>query len=103
LVPIDIELESPGGTIIDTLGDIGNVLHRTLPYYDDATLRLLNKVDWYGETEFEPAQMAVLLEELDRIIPRAADAEEVSFLRKLKQLLIRCGATPGSKLKFIGD
>ncbi len=47
--------------------------------------------------------MAVLLQELGRIMSNAANTEEVSFLQELKRIVIRCGATPGCKLKFIGD
>ena len=100
---ISIELHSPEGTVIETLEDLENVLHRTLPYYDDTTFRLLNKIDWYGDTEFEASQSAVLLQELDRIMPKASDRNERNFLNRLKQILDRCGATPGCKLRFIGD
>ena len=102
-MPIGIELQSPQGAVIASLTDFDDVLHTTLPYYDDATFQLLNKIDWYGDTEFEATQIAVLLRELDRIVPKAADADQVRFLNKLKQILIRCVATPGSKLKFLGD
>jgi len=102
-VPIDIELQSSLGAVIETLDDSEDVLHRTLPYYDDATFRLLSKVDWYGETEFQASQMSLLLEELNRIMPKAIGPEQVTFLKRLQDIAVRCAATPGCKLKFTGD
>ena len=94
-MPIDIELQNPQGAVIETLTDLADFLHRTLPYYDDMTLRLLNTIDWYGDTEFDSTQIPVLLEELDRIMPPAADAEQEALLQRLKRILIRCGTAPG--------
>jgi hypothetical protein len=102
-VPIQIELQSPEGAVIETLDDADDVLHRTLPYYDDATFSLLRKIDWYGDTEFRAPQMSVLLEELDRIMPKAASPEQVAFMQKLKQIAARCASMPGCALKFVGD
>jgi hypothetical protein len=102
-VPIQIELQNTDGAVIETLDDAEDVLHRTLPYYDDATFRLLNKIDWYGDTEFPTPQMSVLLEELDRVMPKAAGPEQVAFMGKLKQIAARCASMPGSRLKFFGD
>ena len=102
-MPIQIELQSPEGATIETLDDADDVLHRTLPYYDDATFSLLRKVDWYGDTEFQASQMSVLLEELDRVMPKAVGPEQVAFMQKLKQIAATCASMPGSTLKFFGD
>ena len=102
-MPIIIELDDSQGEVIETLDDTEDVLHRTLPYYDDMTFRLLNKIDWYGDTEFEAAQATVLLRELDRIMPKAAGPDAIRFLNELKPIVTRCDASPGSKLKFLGD
>lgn len=102
-MPIQIELQSPEGAIIETLDDADDVLHRTLPNYDDATFSLLREIDWYGDTEFQASQMSVLLEELDRVMPKAARPEQVAFMQKLKQIAARCASMPGCTLKFFGD
>jgi hypothetical protein len=102
-VPIQIELHSAEGAVIEALDDADDVLHRTLPYYDDATFSLLRHIDWYGDTEFRTPQMSVLLEELDRVMPKAAGPEQVAFMRKLRQIAARCASMPGSTLKFFGD
>jgi len=102
-VPIVVKLESAEGAILESLPDSGEVLQRTLPNYDDATFRLLTKIDWYGDAEFEPPQMGLFVEELQRIVSSAADAQQINYLERLRRIALRCGATPGSKLRFLGD
>jgi hypothetical protein len=101
-VPIVVELHSDQGAILERLPDIADVLHTTLPNYDDSSFRLLTKIDWYGDTEFEATQMALLLQELERITPTAT-GDQVTFMQKLQQIVRRCAETPGCKLKFLGD
>ena len=101
-MPIVVELHSAEGAVLERLPDIEDVLHTTLPNHDDATFRLLTKIDWYGDQEFEATQMALLLQELERITP-SATGDPVNFMQKLKQIVRRCAQTPGCKLKFLGD
>ncbi len=102
-MPIKVELLSPEGAVTERLLDPDSVLNRTLPNYDDTSFQLLSKIDWYGDTQFEAAQMALLLEELERIMPGAANAEQVNYLQHLMQIADRCRTTPGCKLLFLGD
>ena len=102
-MPIVVELHGAQGAVLERLPDIEDVLHTTLPNYDDATFRLLTKIDWYGDTEFEAAQMGVLLEEIDRIMPSAVGTDQVTFMHRLRQIVARCPEIPGCKLKFLGD
>jgi hypothetical protein len=102
-MPIAVKLQSPEGTVIEALGDFKDVLHQTLPNFDDESFRLLNKIDWYADTEFEASQMGLLLEELERIRPKATGPEQLNYLQRLMQIASRCAATPGCKLRFIGD
>jgi len=102
-VPIAVRLENAEGTVLGTLLDPGAVLNRTLPNYDDPTFRLLTRIDWYGEAEFEAQEMAPLLDELERIVTNAASASQADYLQSLKQIAIRCGSMPGCRLRFIGD
>jgi hypothetical protein len=102
-MPIVVKLETADGRVLETLPDPGEVLHRTLPNYDDPTFRVLTKIDWYGDAEFEASQMDHFLEELERIMPSASGPEQTDYLERLKGLALRCAAAPGCKLKFLGD
>jgi Tfp pilus assembly protein PilN len=102
-VPIAVKLQNAEGAVLETLLDPGAVLNRRLPNYDDPTFRLLTRIDWYGDVEFEAPEMALLLEELQRIAPTDGSASESDYLQSLKQIATRCGSMPGCRLRFIGD
>ena len=53
-MPIGIELQSPQGAVIESLTEFDDVRHTTLPYHDDATFQLLNKIDCAHMTRLAP-------------------------------------------------
>ena len=96
-------VEDVQGTKIATLEDPTNILHRLLPAHDDLTFRLLNYVDWYGDTTFNRLQLPEVRRELRRLIDGRRSPEEVAFLERLDALAARAEAEVHLYLKFYGD
>ena len=83
--------------------DRANILHRVLPNEEDPTFCCLNRVDWYGDTVFNPLQVAVVREELARLMEGGAAPEAVALLTRIDGLAARCQSEPHLYLKFYGD
>jgi hypothetical protein len=60
------------------------------------------RFDWYRDTEFRAPHVSVLLEELDRVMPKAARPEQVAFMQKLKQIAARCASIARLYAEILG-
>ena len=74
-MPLVIELQDYEGVSFDRLWDQHNLLARLLPL-DDRSFCCLSYVPLWGDTVFNHLQMEVVLAEIERIMPRAATAEQ---------------------------
>ncbi len=79
------------------------MLHRVLPSHDDATFRLINCVDWYGDTTFNRHQIPHLRRELKRLAVPERTSEELNMIKRLDLLAERVEIEPHLYLKFYGD
>lgn len=91
-------LADPGGGLFNAAGDFDRLLPASEPAGG-----CLSRVDPYGSTSFEPAEMDVLVDEVDRLILLAKEGPERRGLLRLRALAVECRSRPGSWLKFLGD
>lgn len=93
----------PSGAIIDRLPDDRDVLHRVLPRRDDAAFTLLNRIEWYDDTDFESDEMDSLLAEIDLVGAKPFDPADKAYLSQLRRLAKTCRINPALRLRFVGD
>jgi hypothetical protein len=101
-MPIKVRFGDSRGHVLATLLDPGNTMHR-LPTAEDESFRLANTIDWYDKTVLSSADMHEFLEELDRVLADTRDADDIRFIRTLRDLAARCSRELGSSLEFVGD
>jgi hypothetical protein len=102
-MPIDAVLQNIGGTrkldsVLDKYGD----LHKCLPI-EDTSFPLLQYVDPYGDTIFNPRQMPQLLSELELTMSRCSGEEPKLLLTKVRELAEKCRDARHLYLRFVGD
>jgi hypothetical protein len=100
---IEVVVEDDQRTVIASLEDPRNLLHRVLPHHDDASFQFLNRVDWYGDTTFNRHQIPDVRRELKRLESAERSAEELDFVRRLDALAAKAEVEPHLYLKFYGD
>ena len=99
----DIRLEDERGAALDTVGDPQDLLVRLLPQPQDESFSCLRFVDPYGDTTFNQAQMATVVEELGRLHAIATTPHERELLDAIRELARRCQSEPHLYMKFYGD
>jgi hypothetical protein len=102
-MPIKVILQNIDGSrrlrsVVDSEGG----LNRCLPVGDDS-FPLLQYVDPYGDTVFNPRQMAQVLIELELLINRCTDGQLRTLLEHVRELAEECQAAPHLYLRFNGD
>jgi len=100
---IEVVVEDERGTKVASLEDPTNMLHRVLPRSDDTSFQHLNRIDWYGDTTFNRAQVSDVRHELKRLARAGRAAEEMDLIRRLDALAKKAEAEPHLYLKFYGD
>lgn len=97
-----VALQDERGRAIEQVSDPKNLLHRVLERAipDD---RLLEEIDWNGNTTFNRHQMSRFLSEWETVAKHCKSIEEVELIDKIKSLAIRCEKGVHLYLKFIGD
>lgn len=99
---IDAALLDKDGRSIQVVHDETNVLTGVLPDRSDKTYRFLNRIDWYGDTEFG-ADIPAVRAEFQRLFqeqPRAFGAE---LFQRIDSLLGDAENIANSRVKFMGD
>jgi hypothetical protein len=90
-------LPDPSSGTFDAAGDFD----RLIPVGDPA-FPVLGQVDPHDELWLDASQMAELLSEIDRLLPRAKPGPEQRGLHRLRTLALRC-AEFGGRMSFVGD
>ncbi len=102
-MPIWVVLQNIGGTSrLDSAGDAEGGLNRCLPI-DDSSFPLLQYIDPYGNTFFNPNQMPELIEELERLMSSPSNQASRELLEKVRSLAIRCQGARHLYLRFVGN
>jgi hypothetical protein len=102
MMGLSVVLTDYTGKIFERLDDPGNILHRLLPPSDEASVALLSKIDWYGDTYFNYLQLEGFLREWDQLAKRAETRQENDLVDGIKILAKRC-QNERNLLRFIGD
>jgi hypothetical protein len=100
---IDAAVETEWGEKIASLGDPTSILPRVLPPIEDQTYRMINYIDWYGNTVFNCYQIPVVRLGLLRRVESRTVPAEAAFLRQLEALAASAEVEPHLYLKFYGD
>jgi hypothetical protein len=100
---IEVVVEDERGSRIDSMEDSTNTLHRLLPSHDDTNFRLLNCVDWYGDTTFNRHQLHGVRQELKMLASMERNSEFLDTIKRLDSLAERAQSEPHVYLKFYGD
>jgi hypothetical protein len=100
---MSIRLENRDGKATEEIPDLGSLLSRFFPSWDDSTYHFLRYIDPWGETVFNHLQMDELIFELRRIRFKATTEEERAFVDAIEGMAGRCKDSDGLYLKFIGD
>lgn len=66
-------------------------------------LRVLSRVDPYGDTVFTPDEMSDLLSDVEHLEAKARDGPEKRGIRRLRVLATRCSVLPNSRMMALGD
>jgi hypothetical protein len=102
-MPIKVVLQNIDGTRrMGTVADGYGGLNQCLPL-GDHSFPLLQYVDPYGNTVFNPLQMPQLIEELETLMSKSSDQESKSLLEKVRELAVQCKNSHHQYLRFVGD
>jgi len=99
---LNIVLTDCNGEFVERMDDPKNFLHKLLPPADEASDRVLAKIDWYGDTYFNHLQIKQFLEEWGQLEQRVESPEEKALIVGVRQLAVRC-RDERNLLRFIGD
>ena len=88
---------------MDSVIDPTNILHDLLPRPESRDFSCLNRVDFYGDTVFNRAQMSDIEQEIQRLAKTVKSSEERAMLGQIAKLAVRGQETPHLYLKFYGD
>jgi hypothetical protein len=99
---IDVVLEDGEGEQIQVCGDPKNHFARFLAGRDLSASICLRFIDPFGDTVFNRAQAAVLLEELT-VVRTQADAETRKFIDNAIRLARLAARKPHLYVRFVGD
>jgi hypothetical protein len=102
-VGFEIAVEDEDGSMIASIQDPTNILHRVLPAATDDDYRYLNVIDWYGDAIFNGLQIEGFRRELARITGAVGLPEERDLLAQLDKLAVLVQSEPHLYLKFYGD
>jgi hypothetical protein len=102
-VGLTICVEGESGDRIDFVEDSRNLLHHLLPSPDDAMFRLVNYVDWHGNTVFNVLQIPTVVRELEVLLGNARTPEDRDLLSRVIALAQQCLEDVHLYLKFYGD
>ncbi len=100
---ISAALEREDGTVLETVHDERNLLHRVLPPPEDPTFHWVSTIDWYGDTTFNRLQAARLRVEWAQLIRSSGDPETKALLQRIDDLIGRCSSEVHRYVKFYGD
>jgi hypothetical protein len=100
---IEIVIEDEHGKIIASIEDPANILHQVLPSYDNSEYRMINCIDWYGDTVFNRYQVPEVRRELKRLTCTRQNYEELLFIRMVDEIAAKVEIEPHLYLKFYGD
>jgi hypothetical protein len=102
-MPIAVYLQNiDGARRLEMVVDPEWGLNKVLPM-DDPSFPLLQYVDPYGETIFNPNQMPQIIEELERLMDDPSKREYRDLLARVRSLAIRCQGARHLYLRFSGD
>ncbi|MGD1052669.1 MAG: hypothetical protein ABR950_02450 [Candidatus Dormibacteria bacterium] len=97
---IQVAIEDGRGLRLAQIGDIKNVLGELLGRFSGP----LAGIDPYGRSMFNRTQIALVVDELERLTQSEdATAEQRAFLSSLLTLARRVGDEPHTYLWFYGD
>lgn len=96
-------VDERGKEVVSPVLDPRNVLRSLLPQEGDESYPLLRYIDPYGDTIFNQAQVAALLEEWARIKQRAKLEEQQVIVNSIAHLAQFCLEHLHTYLKFVGD
>ncbi|HEX4542017.1 MAG TPA: hypothetical protein VH114_02535 [Candidatus Acidoferrum sp.] len=99
---VDVQLLTVDGTKLDEVLDPNHALAKILPTGDSA-FHLLQNVDPYCDSIFNPTAMDQMVEELDVLRQKALAGEQKEILLRVRALAARCKDGPDLLLRFIGD
>lgn len=100
---IQIVLEDERGAKLASIEDSTNILHGLLPARDNAAYRLLNCVDWYGDTTFNRFQIPEVRRELSQLAKSSRCASEIKLIQQFDELAAKAESEPHLYLKLYGD
>ena len=102
---IKVDLRTEQGERVSSLIDRAYVLNRLLPQSQGEAERfkLLQYIDEYGDTIFNPIQARAFLSDLGQLLRSVEDAEQRTSLKEVEQLTVRCAKSTHLYLWFIGD
>ena len=98
-----IALEKENGDKLQEVEDSKNILHRILPSQPNDAYRLIQFIDWYGDTTFNRIQIDTLLNDLNILESNIRNKEEIELVQSIKIICTRCLDEPHLYVKFYGD
>jgi hypothetical protein len=100
---LTVKLEDERGTVLESVGDPKNILHRVLPPQGSEGYHCLGYIDWYDVTVFNKMQAARFLEEWENLEPTLRTPEARELFGAIARLARKCREQPHLYLKFYGD
>jgi len=99
---IDVLLQDIKGAKQDEVCDLYGYLSKLWPL-GDGHIPLLQNIDPYDDVIFNGAQMAQVIEELNRLMGLASTDAQKSVIRAVIDVAVRCQSNPHIYLRFKGD
>jgi hypothetical protein len=100
-----IRLETEYGSMLRELCDSNDVVTRLIAscVCDLPPLRLAQFIMPFGKTVFNKLQMAYLFLDVERLVVKAADAEDFGVLRQLQAFILECQSDVHVYVTFNGS
>jgi hypothetical protein len=99
---VDVHLQTETGEILQSCFDPQSLVPAMLSQLDASRTTFLSSIDIYGDTTFNRAQAAELVDELSNIRP-TLDAETKAHVDLIIKLVAIVQSEPNRYITFFGD